>query len=551
MGKYTIGIDYGTLSGRVMIANTTTGEEVFSKEYPYDHGVIDDILNDTVKLNSDTAIQNPDDYVKVLEMGIREAVNTSKVNPENIIAIGIDFTSSTVMPVTKKLEPLSYQEKYKNNPHAYVKLWKDHASQKYADIMNEKAKELKQEWINWYGGKISSEWLFPKLIQIFYEDRQLYDEIGYFMEAGDWIVSTLCGKNVKSNCMAGYKGLWNEESGYPSEDYFEAIDADLRNIVKDKLVKNVQTVGTKAGNLDETWAKKLGLTTNTVIAVAVIDAHVFLPALKITAPKKILAIMGTSTCHILLDQKKKAINGIAGVVKDGVIPGFYAYEAGQAAVGDAFAWFIENSVPQTYLDEAAKNDIDIYTLLTRKLEKKEIGEGGLICLDWWNGNRSTLSNASLSGLIIGVTINTKPEDVFRAMIESTAFGTRKIIETFKDSGIEIESFYAAGGIALKNPWMMQVYSDVLNLEVHVCDTKQGGALGSAIYAAVAAGSIKGGYDNLEEASKNMGKDILHTYRPCKNNVNDYDKLYKMYNSLYEYFGVLNPNIMESLKNYNT
>jgi L-ribulokinase len=398
-----------------------------------------------------------------------------------------------------------------------------------------------------YGGKISSEWAIPKLWQILDEAPEVYEEMDYFIEAADWVIWQLCGVQTRNSCTAGYKEIWHKTDGYPSKEFFKALDPRLENVVEDKLNCPITPLGQKAGSITEKAAKLTGLKVGTAVAVGNVDAHVTIPAVKIDSTAKLLGIMGTSTCHILLGDQEKIVPGMCGVVEDGVLPGFYGYEAGQSCVGDHFAWFVNNCLPESYSEAAKQKNISAHQYLTEKASKLAVGESGIVALDWWNGNRSVLVDVDLTGMIIGLTLQSKPEEIYRALIEATAYGTRKIIETFRDNGVPVDEFYASGGISQKNPMAMQIYADICNIPVKIAGSMQGPALGSAIFAAVAAGKAEGGYDDIFNATKKMGnlKDIV--YQPIPQHVAVYDQLYAEYDKLHDYFGRGVNDVMKRLK----
>lgn len=546
MAKYTIGIDYGTLSGRAMLVNVETGEELDSAVLDYPHSVMDEKLPNGKKLGIDWALQHPQDYLDVLYTTIPEIMKKSGVLPDDVVGIGLDFTACTILPAKKDGTPLCFMDKYKDEPHAYVKLWKHHAAQKQANRVNEIASARGEKWLKNYGGKVSSEWAVPKIWQILDEAPEIYDEADTFIEAADWIVWRLTGHENRNACCAGYKEMWNKNTGYPSSEFFKALDPRLEHIT-DKLGKEISPVGTKAGELTDEMAEKLGLNAGIAVADAIIDAHVFVPAAGIAEEGKMLAIMGTSTCHMLLGKTEKQVDGMCGVVEDGILPGFFGYEAGQACVGDHFQWFIENCVPAEYTKEAEKQGVNIHKYLRSKAEKLKPGESGLIALDWWNGNRSCLVDYDLTGMMLGMTLLTKPEEMYRALIEATAFGTRMIIEKFREFGVDVHEFYAAGGIAKKDPMTMQIYADIINMPIKIAASDQGGALGSAIFGAVAAGKKNGGYDSVYEAASVMGKVLDTVYMPKEENVKIYNELFDEYRILHDYFGKGANDVMKRLK----
>lgn len=547
MAKYAIGVDYGTLSGRALLVDVKTGEEMATAVLEYPHSVMDAQLPSGKKLGKDWALQHPQDYMDVLTYTIPKVIKDGGVDPADIIGIGIDFTSCTILPAKKDGTPLCFLDEYKDEPHAYVKLWKHHAAQSHATKLNQIAVEMGEEWLDFYGGKISSEWAIPKVWQVLDEAPEIYDAADKFIEAVDWVTWQMCGKEVRNSCCAGYKGMWNKNKGYPSNDFFKALDPRLENVIDEKFSRDIMPLGAKAGEVTAEFAAMTGLKEGTAVAVPIIDAHVFVPAVGITKPGEMLAIMGTSTCHMLLGEEEKKVPGICGVVADGILPGLYAYEAGQCCVGDHFQWFIDNCLPKSYYDEAQAQGMNIHKYLRSKCENKKPGESGLVALDWWNGNRSVLVDVDLTGMILGMTLQTKPEDIYRALIEATAYGTRVIIEAFRENGVDVNTFYAAGGISQKDPMTMQIYADVINMPVKIADCEQGGALGSAIYGACAAGSDKGGYDSLYDGAAKLGKVKDKVYLPNPENAAVYDKLYAEYKILHDYFGRGANDVMKRLK----
>ena len=547
MDKYTIGLDYGTLSLRGVLFNILNGDQVAVSVYEYPHKVMETSLPSGVKLGDSWALQDPRDYVDGMEYVIKELMKSSQVDKESVIGIGVDFTSCTILPTLKDGRPLCELEEFKDEPHSYVKLWKHHAAQYCANKLNTIAEERQETWLKLYGGKISSEWLFPKVMQIVEEAPEIYDAAERIIEAGDWLVWTLTGEETRSACQAGYKAMYHHEFGYPSKEFLKALNPRLEHIVEEKLDAPIISVGRKAGGLTEEMASRIGLLKGTAIASAVIDAHASVPACEIDSEGKMLMIMGTSTCHMLLSNTEEGVEGSCGIVKDGILPGTYGYEAGQSCVGDMFAWFVENCVSQEYYNNAKNENMNIHDYLTQKANTLRPGESGLLALDWWNGVRSDLMDFDLSGMILGMTLMTKPEELYRALIEGTGFGTKQIINCFEDANIKVRELYAAGGIAEKNPMAMQIYADVCNLPIRISASGQSGALGSAIYAIGAAGEDISGYKSVNEAAKKLGrlKDVIYT--PIEENVQVYGKLFAEYVRLHDYFGKGENNVMKTLK----
>lgn len=547
MAKYSIGLDFGTLSGRALLVNVETGEELASAVYEYPHAVMDTALPCGKKLKADWALQHPQDYLDVVKITVPQVLKQSGVAAEDVIGVGVDFTACTVLPVLEDGTPLCFLDAYKDEPHAYVKLWKHHAAQDLADKMNEVAVERGEPWLQNYGGKISSEWAIPKVWQVLREAPEVYHKAARFIEAADWIIWQMTGKETRNACCAGYKAMWNKKTGFPSNEYFKALDPALENVIDEKFSRDILPLGAKAGEINETGAALTGLCVGTSVAVGVIDAHIFVPAVGIHKEGEMLAIMGTSTCHMMLGKNEVQVKGICGVVEDGIMPGFFGYEAGQGCVGDHFQWFIDNCLPASYYDEAKAQGINIHKLLRQKCESKKPGESGLVALDWWNGNRSVLVDSELTGMMLGMTLQTKAEDIYRALIEATAYGTRMIIETFRAGGVPVDLFYAAGGISQKDPMTMQIYADVIKMPIKIAGSAQGGALGSAIFGAVAAGKQNGGYDDVYKAAETMGKVKDTVYYPNAQNSAIYDKLFEEYKILHDYFGRGENNVMKRLK----
>ncbi|MFQ6066310.1 MAG: ribulokinase [bacterium] len=546
--KYVIGIDFGTESGRALLVKVEDGEEVASSVYGYKDAVIDEFLPGThIRLEADWALQNPVDYLETLKRTIPELLEKSRADPQNIIGIGIDFTACTMMPIDRQGTPLCMLDKYKNNPHSWVKLWKHHAAQPEADRINQIASERKEKFLARYGGKYSSEWFYSKALQILDEAPQIYEAADRLIEAADWIVLQLTGKERRNSCTAGYKALWDYDTGFPSQDFFRALDPHFEAIVDEKMSKNIYLLGTRAGGLTRKMARLTGLREGTPVAVGNVDAHVSVPAATITQPGKMLMVMGTSICHMMVDKELRLIPGACGIVKEGILPGYYGYEAGQSGVGDIFAWFVENCVPSSYFEEASKKGVNIHHLLEEKASRLRTGESGLLALDWWNGNRSVLVDADLSGLLLGCTLETKPEEIYRALIEATAFGTYKIINTFQEARVKIEELYACGGLPERNKLLMQIYADVTGRTIKIAVSSQAPAFGSAMFGAVAARSENGGYDSIVEAAKHMAHLRRERFVPNDENHRWYEKIYREYERLHDYFGRGDNKVMKCLK----
>lgn len=543
MASYVIGIDFGTLSGRTVLVEVKTGKEIAESVLHYAHGVMDEALPSGKRLPAQFALQHPADYLEVLKVTIPDVLRQGKVAPQEVAGVGIDFTACTLLPVDETMEPLCMLPEFSDEPHAYVKLWKHHAAQKEADEINALAAERGETWLPIYGGKVSCEFALPKILQVLREAPEVYEQTARFMEAADWLSWKLTGVESHSAVFAGYKALWNEETGYPSWEYMTALDEKLHGIVGSKLSTKIRTMDQIAGCFNESGAALTGLPVGTPLALPMIDAHAAMPALNITGDGDLVMIIGTSTCHILNASVKKNVEGICGYVKDGVIPGFYTYEAGQAGVGDIFDWFVHHGVPAAYEEEAGARGISIHKLLREKAAKLRPGESGLLALDWLNGNRSVLVDSDLSGMMLGMTLHTRPEEMYRAWIEATAYGTRMILEQYEKNDIAIQSICAAGGIAQKDEMMMQIYADVLGRDIRVAGSTQAGALGSAVYAAVAGGI----YQDVAQAAACMASPDKCVYHPIVGNQAVYEQLYQEYKTLHDYFGREGNRVMKRLK----
>ncbi|GAA2641370.1 ribulokinase [Nonomuraea recticatena] len=534
--NYVVGVDFGTLSGRAVVVRVSDGAEVGSAVHEYAHGVIEEHLpGSSVRLGPDWALQSPQDWLDVLRFAVPSAISAAGVSPSQVVGVGTDFTACTVLPTTADGTPLCFETP--SLPHAWPKLWKHHAAQAHADRINALAASRGEAWLPRYGGKISSEWEFAKGLQVLEEDPSVYERARRWIEAADWIVWQLTGVETRNVCTAGYKGIY-QDGGYPSAEFLSALNPDFADFVHKLTVTEPSTPGAPvlaplgglAGRLTARAAEWTGLPEGIAVAVGNVDAHVTAAAADAVRPGQMVAIMGTSTCHVMPSDRLAEVPGMCGVVRDGIVPGLWGYEAGQSGVGDIFAWFVDNAVPSSYAQEAKARGLSIHEHLTGLAAAQAVGEHGLLALDWHNGNRSILVDHHLSGVIVGQTLATRPEDVYRALIEATAFGARLIVETFERSGVPVEEFVVAGGL-LKNRFLMQVYADVLRRPLSVIGSEQGPALGSAVHAAVAAGA----YEDIEQASAAMGKRTVAAYVPDDKAADAYDLLYAEYRRLHDLF----------------
>jgi L-ribulokinase len=542
--QFVIGVDYGTLSGRALVVRVSDGVEFGSAVFEYPHSVMDTALSADfggTSLPPEWALQVPADYVAVLQNAVPAAIKQAGIDAAQVIGITTDFTACTILPVLADGTPLCELPEYVARPHAYVKLWKHHAAQPHADRINQLARDRNESWLPRYGGQISSEWELAKGLQLLEEDPEIYNRMDHFVEAADWIIWQLCGTYLRNACTAGYKG--NLQDGqYPSREYFATLNPAFAGFADDKLAHEIGQLGQRAGGLTAEAAAWTGLPEGIAVAVGNVDAHVTAPAARATEPGQMVAIMGTSTCHVMNGEILTEVPGMCGVVDGGIVSGLYGYEAGQSGVGDIFAWYVNNQVPGEYFEAAKAAGQSIHQYLTDLAAEEPVGAHGLIALDWHSGNRSVLVDHELSGLVIGATLTTRPEQVYRALLEATAFGTRKIVETFQQSGVPVTEFIVAGGL-LKNKFLMQAYSDITRLPLSTIDSDQGPALGSAIHAAVAAGA----YPSIREAAEVMGKSNRGVYQPNAERAEQYDRLYSEYQLLHDYFGRGANDVMKRLK----
>jgi len=536
---YAIGIDFGTESGRVLLLDLGTGAEAGVAVVRYARGVIDRRLPESdEELPSDWALQDPDDWRAVIETGIPEVLAVSGVAGRDVVGIGIDFTCCTVLPVTGDGTPLSSLAPWRARPHAWPKLWKHHAAQPVADRLNEVARERDEPFLARYGGKVSSEWYYPKLIELWLEDREVYDAAYGFVEACDWIAWQLTGQERRAACSAGYKAFWSPSDGLPSSEFFAAAYPGFDDPAA-KLGAQFFPPGVRAGTLRPELAERVGLDASVAVAVGNVDSFVSVPGAGVLDPMSFLIVIGTSICDVVVDPREILLPGITGVVKDGVLPGFYGYEAGQAAVGDMLAWFVGLL--------GATDRAERYVELERDAAELRPGASGLLALDWWNGNRTILADADLSGVLCGLTLQTTASEIYRALLESIGFGNRRIVDNFEEHGIELKRFVACGGIAERSPLTMQLLADTSGRQVAVPGSTEIPARGAALFGAVAAGAEAGGFADIMDAINALSPAIGATYEPDPAAVAVYEQLYPLYGRLHDTLGRQPAELLHELK----
>lgn len=548
--KYTIGLDYGSLSGRGVLADTSDGSILAEAVMEYPHGIMDSHLPDGTSLKGQWCLQHPQDYMDVLDYVIPQLMERSGIDPGDVVGLGVDFTTSTVIPLDSDFKPLSSHEKYAGRPHAWTKLWKHHGAGEQARQLTSLCREQKLPYLDWYGGSISAECLMSKVLQVFCEDREVFEAADCFMEAADYMTSLLAGKPVFSGSIAAAKAMWSRRNGYPQETFFQGIDDSLKDLPQRKLMGHfpgckVGYPGESVGGLCPDMARRLGLPEGIAISAPQMDGYAAMPGVGIMETGVMMMIIGTSTGIMVLSEEEKNVEGVMACLPDTFYPGVWGYASGQASVGDGFQWFIDNCVPEHYVREAERQEKNMHQYLTELASVLKPGQTGLVALDWLNGNKSCLGNSQLSGLILGLNLQTKPEHIYRALLEATAFGARKIQEAYEQAGILIREVTACGGIAGKNPLLMQIYADVLGKPIKASLCTQAPALGSAIYAAAAAGKEAGCVDIFDAVEK-MGNRQYCMYFPKKENQRLYEALYREYRLLHDYFGRGQNRVMERL-----
>jgi L-ribulokinase len=547
VGKNVIGVDFGTESARAVVVDAEDGVERGEAVVPYAHGVIDATLPVTGEdLPADWALQHPGDWLEVLEQTVRGALEASRVDPASVIGIAVDVTACTILPTTAEGGPLCLDPRFAGEPHAWPKLWKHHASQPQANLINRRAAAAGVPFLADYGGLLSSEWLLPKALQMLQEAPQVFTAADRLIEAQDWITWQLTGVEARSAQAAGFKATYRAEGeGYPSAGFLESVEPGF-SAVLGLLSSDLHLPGERVGGLRNDWAARLGLPEGIAVATGSMDAQVAMVACGATSPGRMVLVMGTSVCNLVLADAKHTVEGIAGVVRDAIVPGLWAYEAGQAGVGDLFGWFVRTQVPESYAIGAREAGVSLFDHLESLAARIPAGANPVVALDWWNGNRSVLTDAHLSGVFVGLTLATRPEHLYRALLEATAFGQRVIIDAFEGSGVAVDDIVACGGLPHRNHLLMQILADVTGREIAIAATTQSGALGAAIHASVAAGSDAGGHATLEQAADALSG-IGAVIKPDAAATAAYSAAYDDYRRLHDFFGREETGLMHGLR----
>lgn len=545
--KYVIGLDYGSLSGRAVLVDVATGKEIAQSVFEYPHAIMSEKLPDGTPLPPDSALQHPQDYLDVLSFVIRDVMNRGNVSPDDVIGVGVDFTAATVLPLDENLDPLCFRPEFASHPKAYATMWKDHTAAPQAARIDAVSAELKSSYLDFLGNKCSAENGLAKILSILQTDEEVYSAAYRIFEAGDWITQLLCGVDKKGYNYAACKEFWNPVlGGYPSREFMRALDPRFENVVEEKFGGDTVSYEPRCGTVTERGAALSGLKVGTPVSIPYVDGYCSMPACGVVEPGQMSMIIGTSLCHMVSSVENIKIPGIFASVPDLMYKGYTTYEGGQSSCGDLYAWFLDRCLSAEYVKEAEEKGIGLHKLMREKLKDTRPGSSGLLCLDWFNGNRSILGDPDLSGMILGLTIQTKPEEIYRALLESSVFGTRRIIDQIEAGGVPITEIVACGGIAHKDELMMQMFADITNRPIRVCASTQAPALSVAMFAAVAAGPEMGGYATIADAVKVMAKLLDRVYLPDADANRIYEKLYEQYNKVHDFFG-LQCDVMKRLK----
>ncbi len=538
MTKYTIGLDYGTNSVRAIIVSTRSGMAVGEHVWTYEHGQNGVILTGDPNL----ARQHPADYLKGAEVtvtqAIRQAMKTrSKFDPANVIGIGVDTTGSTPMPADKDGRPLALQKQWGSNPAAMAWLWKDHTGISEAEEITRLAREHRPHYLAKCGGTYSSEWFFSKVLHCRRTSPDVFDAAYTWVELADWIPATLTGtehpeKFTACVCAAGHKAMYSDEwGGYPDAEFLGMLDPRLAEL-RGRLQQQARAIDETVGHLSDEWATRTGLTPGIPVTVGAFDAHLGAVGAGIR-PGTLVKVLGTSGCDMMVHPGEEPIAdipGLCGIVKGSILPGYWGLEAGQSAVGDLYNWLVNVICP-------GGKKAGSHERLTAAAAKLRPGQSGLLALDWNHGNRTVLVDQRLTGLLLGQTLHTTPPEVYRALVEATAFGALTIIERFEEYGVPVRDIVACGGIAGKNPMVLQIYAEVTHRPIRLSKSSQTCALGAAIAAAAAAGSDVGGHDSIAQAQAAMSGLKKKVYEPKPENVKVYQRLYRLYRQLHDCFGM--------------
>jgi L-ribulokinase len=521
-----LGLDFGTESVRAVLIDSQ-GQQHAEAVAGYAHGQVTDCLpGSDEQLPDGFAFQWPADWLDSMQQAVQSALESSQIVRDQIVGIGVDFTSCTMLPTLRDGTPLCQLDELRDVPMSWAKLWKHHGAVEQTERINRLATERGDSFLSRYGGTIGLEWFFPKLLETLEVAPNVAKAADVWLEAGDWLVWQLVGCDAdqltRSTCQAGYKALWSSDEGYASPDFFNALHPELNDIVANKMPGVMRSPGESAGQLCPAMAERLGLPAGISVSTATIDAHSAVPGVGAAKPGTLVMVMGTSSCHMLNSVTMQPVDGVAGIVDGGILPGFFGYETGQAAVGDAFAWLLKLL------------NLSSFDQLSQDAMALPPGSGGVRCLDWMNGCRTPLMDGALTGMFHGLTLGTTPAHLYRSLLEASAFGLRWIVELFTQADIPVERLVATGGLPHHNPALVQVYADVLGHPIEIHPSTQGPAVGAAVLGMVAAGPQASGFADIEAAATAMaavptGQETIVQPNPAHRAA--YDQCYQEYRQL--------------------
>lgn len=541
MDKYTLGVDFGSLSARAVICRVRDGAVIAQHETAYPHAVMTDFLPDGTRIPAGFFLQHPMDYLAALQESVRGALAEAKVNKETVVGLALDFTGCTILPLDEKGTPLCLKEEFKSHPYAYVNMWKQRNAQREAEEMQTVICRHDPDFLKRFGGRVAPEMLQCKVLKTLREDPEIFAAADRFIEAHEYMLFVLTGEEVRNTSMAAVKSFWDEEKGYPDymQEVHPALDHPEKTFLRGKMVRPYET----AGYLTAEMAEKLNLCAGIPVAGGHYDAHAATYALNVRGGGEALMSLGTSSGLIYGDADFRDVEGAASAMWSTILPGKYSYASGQPAFGDTLSWYVNHAVPADVTEAAEKENISVHQYLTREAKKLAPGQCGLVALDWWNGNRSCLQNGNLSGLMLGMTLTTTAADIYRGLLEGISFGMRRMVDTYREQGFEISILCACGGISFKNELLMQIISDVINLPVRMSKNVPAPAVGACMLAAVAAGE----YETIYDAMAHMHCLDEGMYYPDPARVKIYEKLYREYLLLHDHFGRgMNP-VMKTLR----
>ena len=526
-----LGLDFGTESVRALLVDLR-GREYGSAVVRYKHGQITQTLPASgARLPPDFAFQDSEDWIPAAAAAVRRAVRVADLDGSAVLSVGVDFTSCTMLPALRDGRALCAVPRFRKEMFAYPKLWKHHGAKTQTQHINDLARQRREPWLPRYGGIIGLEWFFPKILETLENAPAVYEATEVWLEGGDYLVWQLVGPDIvgadglaRSTCQAGYKAMWNAATGYPSSKFFAALDRRMGNVTTERMPGKLMAPGQAAGGLCPRVARKMGLRSGIPVSAAIIDAHAGVPGAGVGEPDTLVLVMGTSSCHMLNSRVEKFVGGVAGVVEGGILPGYFGYETGQAAVGDAFDWFRK---------VAGQKD---FTALNRAAAEVAPGAEGVLCMDWLNGCRTPLMDGNLAGAFTGLKLGHGPEHLYRALLEASAFGVRWIVDLLREGGVPVKRFVATGGLPHHNPLLVQIYAEVLGTPITVHPSRQGPALGAAILGVLAAGKDVSGFASPQQAMTAMAGSTGRRARavePRRAAVNVYEGVYRRYRELAE------------------